>query len=70
MPKRGSSEENGRPLGPRGGTSTRNESGMYRKNFWLSEELTEALRRKAFKERRSETDIMREALERLLNEES
>lgn len=50
----------------RGGTTTRTESGMYRKNFWLSERMNEALRRKAFEERRSETDILREALGRLL----
>jgi hypothetical protein len=38
---------------------------MIRKNLWLSVELSEALRRKAFEERRTEADIIREALGRM-----
>ena len=53
----------------RGGTTTRTESGMFRKNFWLSEEMNEALRRRAFEERCTETDILCEALSRLLGVE-
>lgn len=59
-------ENRGARVGMRGGTTTRTESGMYRKNFWLSEKLNDALRRKAFDERRSETDIICEALSLLL----
>lgn len=69
MTGRGSRGGKGGPVGIRGGTTTRTETGMYRKNFWISEEMCEALRRKAFEERRTETDIIREALGRLLGVE-
>lgn len=35
---------------------------MIRKNVWLPKELSEALRARAFHERRSEADIVRAAL--------
>jgi len=66
MKGEGSSGRRGWRVGMRGGTTTRSESGMVRKNFWLSEEMNEALRRKAYEERRTETDIIRDALSRLL----
>jgi len=37
-------------------------SGMVRKILWLHSDEAEALRLKAFKERRAESEIMREAL--------
>lgn len=50
------------PQGPRGGTTTVSASGMVRKTLWLHADEAEALRLKAFKERRAESEIMREAL--------
>lgn len=52
--------------GPRGGTTTVTNSGMIRKNLWISDEENEALRRRAFDERRSETQIIRAGLRRIL----
>ncbi|MGH7339232.1 MAG: hypothetical protein ACREKH_01950 [Candidatus Rokuibacteriota bacterium] len=68
MGKKGSSKKTERPVGPRGGTTTISESGMIRKNLWLSAELCEALRHKAFEERRTEADIIKEALRRMLGD--
>ena len=53
--------------GPRGGTTTVTSSGMIRKNLWISHEENEALRRRAFDERQSETQIIREGLRRMLD---
>jgi hypothetical protein len=50
------------PSGPRGGTTTRTPSGMMKKNFWLSIELAEELRQRAYEERRTESAIIREGL--------
>jgi hypothetical protein len=50
--------------GPRGGTTTISGSGFVKKNFWLPLGTAEELRRQAFETRRSEAEIMREALER------
>lgn len=55
-----------RAHGPRGGTTTISESGMVRKNLWISWDENDALRSKAFAERRSETSVMREGLRRAL----
>jgi hypothetical protein len=41
---------------------------MVKKNLWVPHEVAEALRRKAFEERRSEAGIIREALRNLLSE--
>ena len=41
-------------------------SGMVRKTLWLHGDEAEALRERAYKERRPESEIMREALRRLL----
>jgi len=56
------------PTGPRGGTTTVTRSGMVKKNLWVPEEQAEALRTKAFDERRSEADIIREGLALVLGE--
>jgi len=48
--------------GPRGGTTTVTRSGMVKKNLWVPEEQAEVLRIKAFDERRSEADVIREGL--------
>jgi hypothetical protein len=52
--------------GPRGGRTTVSASGMVRKTLWLHADEAESLREKAYRERRAESDIMREALRRLL----
>ncbi len=52
--------------GPRGGETTVSKSGMIRKTIWLHGDEAEALREKAYREHRAESDIMREALRRLL----
>jgi hypothetical protein len=61
-------EPNGAQVGPRGGTTTLTKSGLVRKNFWLPTDEAEALRFKAFKERRTEADIIRDALREVLAE--
>jgi hypothetical protein len=52
--------------GPRGGTTTVTSSGMIRKNLWISHQENEALRRRAFEDRQSETQIIRAGLRRIL----
>jgi rRNA pseudouridine-1189 N-methylase Emg1 (Nep1/Mra1 family) len=52
--------------GPRGGKTTVSASGMVRKTLWLHGDEAEALREKAYRERRAESDIMREALRQFL----
>jgi hypothetical protein len=53
-------------LGPRGGETTVSKTGMIRKNVWLHPDEAEALRVKAFKERRTESEILREGLRKVL----
>lgn len=48
--------------GPRGGETTVTKSGMIRKTIWLHGDEAEALRERAYTERRSESEIVREAL--------
>ena len=60
-------DEEGMHIGPRGGTTTVTRSGMVKKNLWIPREEAEALRQKAFEERRSEADIIREGLEMMLD---
>lgn len=55
--------------GPRGGLTTVTKSGMVRKTLWLHADESEALRVRAFKDRRSESELMREALRRFLKVE-
>jgi hypothetical protein len=52
--------------GPRGGTTTVTSSGMIRKNLWISHRENEELRRRAFEDRQSETQIIRAGLRRIL----
>ena len=54
------------PRGPRGGSTTVSASGMVRKTLWLHGDEAEALRERAYRERRAESEIMREALRQLL----
>ena len=58
--------DNKRRVGPRGGETTISKTGMVRKCIWLHEDESEALRYKAFKERRTESDILREGLRQVL----
>lgn len=54
------------PRGPKGGRTTRTRSGMVRKSLMLGTEEAQALRREAFETERSEAEIVREAVRRLL----
>lgn len=51
------------PAGPKGGKTTRTPGGLVRKSMLLTEKLSEELREHAHRERRSESEIVREALE-------
>lgn len=51
-----------RRRGPRGGETTTTPGGLRRKVLLLTEELAEELRERAHQERRSESEIAREAL--------
>lgn len=53
-------------LGPRGGETTISKTGMIRKTLWLHPDEAEALRQKAFHERRTEAEILREGLRRIV----
>jgi hypothetical protein len=64
----GAGEEGEGRRGPRGGTTTVSAKGFVKKNFWLAPEAAEEMRRVAFETRRSEAEIMREALDRFLGE--
>ena len=52
--------------GPRGGETTVNKRGMVRKAVWLHADEAKALRERAFREERTEAEIMREGLRRVL----
>jgi hypothetical protein len=56
-------------LGPRGGETTVSKTGMIRKNVWLHPDEAEALRSRAYEERRTEAEILREGLRRILGME-
>lgn len=53
-------------LGPRGGETTVSKTGMIRMTLWLHPDEAEALRQKAFKERRTQAEILRQGLRRIL----
>jgi hypothetical protein len=53
-------------VGPRGGETTISKTGMIRKCIWLHPDEAEALRARAYHERRTESDILREGLRRVL----
>ncbi len=61
----GEMPQTGALRGPRGGTTTVSGD-RVRKNLWITREEAEALRRRAFESRRTETDLMREGLRWLL----
>ncbi len=42
------------------------KTGMIKKTLWLHQDEAEALRNRAFQERRTESDIIREGLRRIL----
>ena len=52
--------------GPRGGATTVTKSGTVRKTIWLHGDEAEVLRERAYKDRRAESDIVREALRAFL----
>lgn len=54
-------------VGPRGGTTTRTEAGMVKKNMWISLEDYERLRRMAFETRKSEAELIRVGLSAVLD---
>jgi hypothetical protein len=54
-------------LGPRGGTTTVAKSGMVRMTLWLDADEAEALRERAFAQRRTKSELVREGLRRLFN---
>lgn len=53
-------------VGPRGGETTINKRGMVRKSVWLHADEAKALRERAFREERSEAEILREGLRQVL----
>jgi predicted DNA-binding protein (UPF0251 family) len=53
-------------LGPRGGETTVSKTGMIRMTIWLHLDEAEALRLKAFQERRTQAEIIREGLRSVL----
>lgn len=53
-------------LGPRGGETTVSKTGMIRMTLWLHPDEAEALRQAAFKQRRTQAEILREGLRRVL----
>lgn len=48
--------------GPKGGRTTRTAGGLIRKSVILTPELDGELRRRAYQEQRSESEIIRDAL--------
>ena len=58
--------EKKRRVGPRGGETTISKTGVIRKCIWLHEDEAEALRYKAFRERRTESEILRQGLRQVL----
>lgn len=53
--------------GPRGGTSTRTETGLVKKNLWMPHDLAQRVRDTAFRRRVSEAEIIRAALAQYLS---
>jgi len=56
-------------VGPRGGKTTVTKTGLVRKSLWLHLDEAEALRERAYKERKTEAEIVRVALRRFLRVE-
>lgn len=61
-------DESERPQGPRGGRTTVTATGMVKENLWLPVKLAERLREKAYRARKPEAEIVREALGRYLRD--
>lgn len=55
-----------KPVGPRGGETTVYESGLLRKTVYFNPDEWEAIRRRAFEKKVSHTEVVREAVRRLL----
>jgi hypothetical protein len=55
--------------GPRGGETTVTKSGMIRKTIWLHGDEAEVLRDRAYRDRRTESELVREALRAYLGME-
>lgn len=55
-------------IGPLGGTTTVTPAGDVRKSLWVPFELSERLRLWAFKLHRTQAELVREGVERLLSE--
>lgn len=55
-----------RRRGPRGGETTVSKTGMIRMTLWLHPDEAEALRLRAFKERRTQAEILRQGLRKIL----
>ena len=53
-------------IGPRGGKTTMTETGLVRKTIYFHVDEAESLRLKAFEDRRTESEIVREALRKFL----
>ena len=53
--------------GPRGGRTTVTKSGLVRKTFALHHDEVRSLRKAAYEEERTETDIVRTALRQYLD---
>ena len=49
--------------GPKGGKTTRHESGLVRKVYYLYEPEAEAIRRIAFERHVTESEVLREAVD-------
>jgi hypothetical protein len=56
-------------LGPCGVETTVSKTGMIRKNVWLYPDEAETLRARAYADRRTEAEILREGLRRILRME-
>lgn len=56
--------------GPRGGTTTRSDSGMVKKNLWIPADDAERLRVAAFEQRTTEAELMRQGITAVLDGEA
>lgn len=54
--------------GPKGGETTRHESGLVRKVYYLYEPEAEAIRRIAFERHVTESEVLREAVDAYLED--
>ena len=59
----------GRPLGPKGGRTTRTTGGLVRKAWFVRDDQAADVRQRAFDEQRSESEVVRDALDAFLEGE-